>query len=339
MGWALLVEGGFVGGRRTVKVLVRCFPRIHLGLLDLSGIGRRIYGGAGFSLSGPAAIVIAETSTRTEVTGARLAADDVATLERKVLDLTKLGTRLSVEGDYRRHVGLGSGTMLTMAVLAATNQIHRLGLSSTHVSRVTGRGGASGVGWHAFWRGGFIVDGGQPNVGQRPLPSSASRPIEPPPLLVRSDIPLNWEFVLLLPTGAGTVSGDRERQFFERHVPTPAGERLAGFEALFHGIVPAVMSADLSGLRDSLMEYQSVGFKVAEIVRQSRDVRMLLGALGEVPACAFGMSSLGPLIFAIHDRADETTSGDVERLAHEHSAMVVSRLRGRNFGHSVRRQE
>ncbi|TDC66358.1 hypothetical protein E1200_16815 [Actinomadura sp. GC306] len=267
------------------------YPRLHLGLLDTAGISRRVYGGAGFALDGPAMIMHAEPARRHGVAGGCLGAAEARRLTGLLEKAGLPATSLTVERLPPRHIGLGTGTMLCLGAVAATAACHGLRLTPERMSLLSGRGGTSGIGWHAFWRGGFLVDCGQPNTGQAMRPSSAGAPRESPPLSVALPIPEHWAFALLLPASGTTVSGARERDFFAEHTPTPGRECLSAFSALYHSIVPAVANADLPLLCEGLAEFQSLGLKKAEISCQSSSVRVLLETLlgAGLPT---GMSSL-----------------------------------------------
>jgi len=126
-----------------------------------------------------------------------------------------------------------------------------------------------------------------------------------------------------------------ESTFFSTKTPTIADECLKAFAALYHAVVPGVLTADLQLLRNGLREYQKLGMKKAEIAAQSPDVRRLLSALSKIPGCAYGMSSFGPLVFAVSDERDNLTSYDIRDAANSCGAHVFAHARGRNFGHRI----
>ncbi|WP_329094383.1 hypothetical protein OG979_08480 [Actinomadura citrea] len=317
-----------------MPVTLTAYSRLHLGLLDTAGVSRRIFGGAGFSLAEPTAVLHAEPARRHAITGAHLTAADQRALVGLMENTHLPETALTIEQLPPRHVGLGTGTMLGLGAVAAASTCHRLDLAPEEISLLSGRGGASGIGWHSFWRGGFLVDSGQPNVRQRMRPSSAGAPRESPPLSVALPIPDDWVFQLLMPQEGVSVSGVREQQFFSTHTPTPEDECLKAFAALYHSIVPAVANGDLALLHCGLAEFQSLGLKKAEIAGQARSVQALLGTLREAGVAA-GMSSLGPLIFAIHGHADGVARAEIQEAAARHNAKIIATSSARNFGHRL----
>jgi beta-ribofuranosylaminobenzene 5'-phosphate synthase len=279
-------------------------------------------------------VIDACASGQTRVSGHGLDSEDRAMLER-LLDRTQVPpTDIRIKDLIPRHVGLGSGTLLAMGVLAAVNHLQGLRLSRDEISAMSERGGASGIGWHAFWRGGFIVDSGQPNICQSLLPSGSSRPLECPPLTAHLPVPSSWLFTLLLQSSELRVSGIRERTFFEQNTPTPARECLLAFAALYHAIVPAVATNNIGLLREGLCRYQSLGLKRLEIAYHGPPLRGLLDAINTVDGCAYGMSSLGPLVFTISDVRDASTTSAINDIATKFGITPIS-VGGRNFGHHL----
>lgn len=104
------------------------------------------------------------------------------------------------------------------------------------------------------------------------------------------------------------------------------------FAALYHGIVPAMATADLKMLQESLAEYQSLGFKRLEIAAQTTSVHKLRSDLASLGGVATGMSSMGPLIFSIHDSTDEEARQAIRAFGEKHAAVLISEAMGRNAG-------
>src|SRR5436305_12246632 len=98
--------------------------RIHCLLLDLGRATNRAYGGAGFMIARPAAIVKAERSPQWQiVTNHRLDERTAADLEKIVkLFSERPPLRVSIENMPLQHVGLGSKTSLLLAVIAVISK-------------------------------------------------------------------------------------------------------------------------------------------------------------------------------------------------------------------------
>jgi beta-ribofuranosylaminobenzene 5'-phosphate synthase len=104
---------------------------------------------------------------------------------------------------------------------------------------------------------------------------------------------------------------------------------------VYHAIVPAVAYNDIPLLRAGLSEIQRVGFKAREVRAQPSSVEGLIHRLEEVPDVAVGMSSMGPLVYAVHVGPDELFRSLFQSLASENGAEYLGSTIGRNEGHTV----
>ena len=282
---------------------VRTFPRIHMTLIDLAGVTHRKFGGAGFAIDALPATVSGAISKRSEVEGA--ATLDVRDRRDLQEHLKRLSRALKREFHVKlisatpQHVGLGSKTAVLMATAIVCNNLVGRPMGQTQLVLASGRGGTSGVGVNTTFGGGFVVDGGHgAEGGGRYEPSSARKPEGVPPALVRLRFPDAWRVHLFLPRGY-RYSGEREVQFFRQNSPIGVREVHEVLAAVYHGIVPAIAEADLELLRVALREVHRTGFKRRELHGQGREVRELVEVLQSGRKLAAGMSSLGPLVYAI----------------------------------------
>ncbi|MEU4773172.1 beta-ribofuranosylaminobenzene 5'-phosphate synthase family protein [Micromonospora sp. NPDC023644] len=326
------------------------YPRLHLGLLDCGETTSRRFGGLGFAVHGMPLTLSATlgragggagTHTLTGLFDAldeRARQDVHAALDRLADTVPVPPMTLSLDGMPPAHVGLGSKTMLVLAALRVACAAADVRPRPVTLQRLSGRGGASGVGLTTFFRGGFVVDLGHPRrdgLGLRP--SSALRPVGVPAVSTRVAMPPSWRVSLALAGGEG-LSGAGEVDFFARHTPIPDEEVRAAITLAYHEVVPAVLERDLPVLAKALAALQSVGFKRREVEVQHPATRDLLGRLQGVPGVAAGMSSMGPLLFAIHAAGDRQAPAEVAN----HVAAVGGSLFGtfgmRNRGYDLHLQ-
>ena len=312
------------------------YPRLHFGLLDLSDVSQRRYGGAGVLLGGPT-LEVAATEAQEFTVSTDDKVDRQTLIEIREL-ASKLQTRfgnLTVEIRVKRlfpqHVGLGSKTSLLLGIIACLDRLKNWGLTQREMQELSGRGGTSGIGVHAFFEGGLLVDGGHPLTQEAFRPSSSATGHAVPPLITRFAIPTIWRFMLLLPAGIRRHAAG-ERDFFESATPVPDVESLKSIGACYHGIVPAVMLGDLRGFAAALDTLHDTGFKRQELEAQSAAVRRLYRALRDIPSVATGMSSLGPLLYVVHDARDKDAVAATERLASVERTTVLGSWPGRNIG-------
>jgi beta-ribofuranosylaminobenzene 5'-phosphate synthase len=289
-----------------MTIRINAYPRIHIGLIDLSGTTPRAYGGAGLYVDWPATVV--EVSKAEE---SNLKAPDLENRDREDLKEAierweqKTGSK-SIDVDVKKvqpqHIGLGSKTALILSILSGANICWGLKYSSNEIQKMSCRGGVSGIGINAFYFGGFLVDSGHPQSVVPPFkPSSHSIPEDIPSIMVRLDIPDFWEISLFLPDG-NRLEGSDELDFFENHTPISELETLTSLSNIYHGVVPAFLDADLQLLSESLIRLHETGFKKCEVDFQSESVREVLQSLQQKPKVAAGMSSVGPLVYAIHEK-------------------------------------
>ncbi len=278
--------------------------RLHFGLIDLNGDIGRIDGSIGLALDDPGFSLTARVSGETIVRGAGVHEDRArATVSRLQAAWDVGGADLRFTRTIPLHSGLGAGTQLILAVMHALARLYDITLTQDNVMRLSGRGGASGIGLHAFLAGGFIVDGGHefPGRKQSYLPSAASSETGVGPLLLRQDFP-DWDILLLIPTGRH-ISGEEEVRLFQGLCPMPPEAAMHICHALVMGMLPALAENDLPRFARSLERAQAVGWKQVEIDAQGDAVRKTLEFARDCDAHGAAMSSWGPATAVFVDDA------------------------------------
>ncbi len=320
--------------------VVKSFPRLHIGLLDLGNATPRKYGGAGFALSGPSIVVQAVRSRRPELDNPetiddRAARDLLLATQRLQRFVARATARIRILRMIPQHVGLGSKTALILGVLKAIDLEFNLGLSRETLQRLSGRGGTSGVGINAFFDGGFLVDGGHAAARSKGFsPSSARCRFRPPPIIFHCSIPVGWRFHLLLPTSK-VYSAQGEVLFFERNTPITARDAWRSISVMYHAVAPAVLTDDLRGLRSALLEIHRAGFKKREVRGQSCAAQALLTEITESLPHPVGLSSMGPLIYVVASERDTTLSSRLRQVCVRHGAKYLGNFAGRNLGFRI----
>lgn len=318
---------------------VRAYPRLHLGLLDVAGVTPRRFGGGGLSIDALPVQVHAKPSRTLHIEARGFAdqrsVDEIsAALRRAQHEACLPAVSVTIEAAPPQHVGLGSKTALILAALRAAFSAHEQEPKDRVLQLLSGRGGTSGVGIHTFFLGGFVIDGGHA-AGVGPLlPSSAGRPADVPPVVVRCDVPPDWQVSLILPDGR-RIEGAGELEFFRANTPIPGAEAETALAIMYHGIAPAFLLADLDLLRHSLKALQAIGFKRCEIANQSDTVAGLLEQLDGISTGAVGMSSLGPLVFFVSHAYDQAARDRAEAVSAEAGAKVLAVATGRNSSYDL----
>jgi len=281
-----------------MRVRIKTPSRIHITLIDLNGSLGRIDGGVGLALESPFVEIVAEECDEVVVDGKCLNLDRFKSVAKILADKFGKGIKIEVLSDYRAHVGLGSGTQMSLAVATAFNRIYDLGFGVRELAHLVGRGGTSGIGVAAFELGGFIVDGGH-SKREKPefLPSSASK-AKPAPVIVRHEFP-DWDVVIAVPELTGFY-GVREINLFREVCPIPLEDVMEICHLILMKLLPAVVEKDLDEFGNAIWRIQNLGFKKAEIDRYGDLIRSALNCVSD-DTKAVGMSSTGPAIYAITD--------------------------------------
>jgi beta-ribofuranosylaminobenzene 5'-phosphate synthase len=272
--------------------------RIHLTLVDLNGKIGRIDGGAGVALAEPYIEVIGSGSQSLLVKGDAINLRRFRSVAERLSNIFGKAVEIEVRADYKNHVGLGSGTQISLAVGEIYNRLFELNLGIRKIAEIVGRGGTSGIGIAAFELGGFVVDGGHSTKEKRCfLPSSASK-AKAPPVIARHDFP-PWKIVVVVPELSG-FSGLREVNLFQKYCPMPIEDVREVAHLILMKLLPAVVECDLDSFGSALWRIQHLGFKRVEVNQYGNLVWDAMKKIKEV-APAVGMSSTGPAIFAIMD--------------------------------------
>jgi len=262
----------------------------------------------------------------------RAQADVRRLLKRIEADRRFQPVSISIRRLPRQHMGLGTKTGLLLAILKACEILADQRVPDHELQVLSGRGGVSGIGIHGFFHGGLIVDGGHTATKDlNYMPSSCRQRFNIPPLQLRMDIPTEWRFLLCCPRG-NHYSGNTESAFFKRTCPIPRAEVYRTIAAVYHGLVPAVLERDLSKLKKALQDIHAFGFKRRELNNQSMHVRSLFRSLSQIPSCAVGMSSMGPLLFAIVHADDAQAIQNVQRTTELDGSEILAVSQGRNQG-------
>ncbi len=281
-----------------IKIKIRTPSRIHFTLIDLNGEMGRADGGAGISVEEPHIEISGYISEENSLSGNIVNLYRFESVSQRFSELTGNNASINVLSDYKSHVGMGSGTQISLAIGEVYNRLFDLHLSVKEIAEITGRGGTSGIGVAAFQSGGFIVDGGHSTKEKTGFTPSSVSKASPPPVISRQEFP-PWKIVVVTPNLTG-FSGADEVSLFEKHCPVPIEDVRKVSHLILMKMIPAVMESDLEDFGDSLWAIQGLGFKKAEVDQYGSMMWDALKNLRELTP-AVGMSSTGPTIYAITD--------------------------------------
>jgi beta-ribofuranosylaminobenzene 5'-phosphate synthase len=244
----------------------------------------------------------ASSSSEIKVVGER--ADFVEDLVRRFLQRTgvKGSVRVSVKNLIPAHVGLGSGTQLSLAVASALSRVFRIRKTTSEIAEIMGRGGTSGIGVTAFEEGGLIVEGGHSfGDGKEKhsfLPSAASS-ARPPQVIARFEVPKNWRFVVAIPNVQPSLHGKDEVQVFADRCPISPEEVGKVCRLILVKALPSLLERDIVGFGSALNGLQEVGFAGATKDLMHPVAKECIDFMRTKGAYAAGQSSFGPATFAL----------------------------------------
>ncbi len=279
------------------KVSVIAPARLHMGFIDLSGSLGRHFGSIGVALNEISTRLVVTKSQRLQVSGE--VAERAERCTRQLCEALQVSPELEihVETAIPEHVGLGSGTQLSLAIGSALNAFYNLGLSVREIAQLTDRGRRSGIGIGVFEQGGLVVDGGR---GEHTLT---------PPMIVHMNIPEQWRFLLAFDRRGQGLHGKQEVKAFRELPPFPADEAARLCYLLLMQGLPAVAEQDIVKFGDVISQLQtSVGEHFAAVqggVFTSPDVADAMAWLKKHDAVAIGQTSWGPTGFCAIDGAEK----------------------------------
>ena len=285
----------FVNSAQVIDILngIRTPSRIHITLIDLNGSLGRIDGGIGLALEEPFVEIRAKECDGVVVHN-RNRNDRFEFAAKRMREYYGKGIEVNVVSDFKPHVGLGSGTQISLAVGKAYAEIYDLDLSVRDIAKIMGRGGTSGIGVAVFEFGGFVLDGGHSRKEKRDfLPSSASK-ANPAPMLLRYDFP-DWKIVLAIPDLTGFY-GKGEINLFQKYCPIKLDEVRELCHLILMKLLPGIVESDLDDVGSAICRIQELGFKKIEIEQYGNLIKNCIN-LAEYA----GMSSTGPTVYAFAD--------------------------------------
>jgi beta-ribofuranosylaminobenzene 5'-phosphate synthase len=278
--------------RDEEAVFVEASGRLHFGVLDLRGERGRWFGGIGTSVAKPTVLVSAGRADKLVARGED--AERAREFASLFLAHHKLrgGATVHVHRALPRHVGLGSGTQLALAVARALAELYGVESDARSLATAVGRAKRSAIGTWTFDDGGLVIEGGR-----------RANSDDPGPLIARMPIPSTWRCVVAIPEGPPGISGAGEAEAFAR-LPAPPErdvERVA--HIVLMSLLPSLADADLAGFGRALSEVQEItGHWFAPVQGgtfapgASAD---LVRRLAEWGASGVGQSSWGPAVYGI----------------------------------------
>ena len=279
------------------KISVIAPARLHMGFIDLSGSLGRHFGSIGVALNEISTRLSVSGATQLQVNGPSAArAIKCTKILSEVLNVSDQ-IQIDIEAAIPEHVGLGSGTQMSLAIGSALNVYYDLGLTTREIAQLTDRGMRSGIGIGVFEQGGLVVDGGR---GEHTIT---------PPVISHMDIPEQWRFILVFDQRGQGLHGEQEINAFKALAVFPHQEAARLCYLLLMQGLPAIAEKNITLFGDVITQLQtSVGEHFASVqggVFTSPEVAEAMGWLEQQGAVAIGQTSWGPTGFCAVDNAQQ----------------------------------
>lgn len=285
-------------------VKIRVPARLHITLIDLGAAGYRRNGGLGFTLETPESTFEFTTSAVIDLAALlhydfkNAEAERISAILEKEQEIRGCrGIKLVTASVPSRHSGLGTGTATAMACVEAFCILNSIEMAPIEIIRLSGRGGASGIGVHGYFSGGLILDVGRA-FDASPLVSSDSivGKFAVPSQLVRLEFP-KWRVGIFRLRLGSEMSLDTENALFSDLLPLP--QELVN-EVTYHsvfGVCAAILDGNYTAFCTAINAIQNCAWKAGEINLYGGKINEYMSKLRDLGCDAVGMSSVGPTIF------------------------------------------
>jgi len=316
-----------------LKVRIVTPARLHLGIIDTCGDLGRIYGSIGIAIDIPNIVLEAIPSESLKATGEH--AERTLKIAQTFLERFPKArcAEINVSRGIPDHVGLGSGTQLSLAVGTAIARLSGLDISVTDTAIALGRGKVSGIGVNAFEHGGFILDAGRRRTAEvKGVQSSLSLAV------FQRKFPAEWRFVVVIPSIGRGLSGRTEDKAFS-DLP-PASPEVVGriCRLIIMKMLPSLVEKNIKDFGESMTAIQNL---VGESFSQAQGgqffsplVEDCIQFMLEYGAYGAGQSSWGPTVYGIvaNDSDAEILKERVEKFLDERDDDTVFVAKANNDG-------
>ena len=257
----------------------------------------RVFGGLGIGIKYPNVILEATHSSKLKI----LSENDKVVKKYVVRFLKRYNISenfyLKIRKTIPAHVGLGSGTQLSLAVAKALAKLFNINASIQELSLVMGRSKRTGVGTAIFNQGGFVLDGG------KAINEKTGELEKLSPLIFSQKVPKNWRFVVVIPDIEKGLSDKKETIAFQE-VPRMRSEDVGTIcRLIIMKLLPSLIENKIEEFGKTITQIQmKIGKSFSSvqggtfadpIVENGIKYLIELGAYGA------GQSSWGPAFYGI----------------------------------------
>tara|TARA_B100000686_G_C16802918_1_gene987491 strand:+ start:4886 stop:5860 length:975 start_codon:yes stop_codon:yes gene_type:complete len=265
--------------------------RIHLGFLEMNDEAQRIFGSIGLTISKFRNILKIEDNkdflieVENQLIKKRI--HQIFKKLQKFKDLSRC--RIKVLEYIPSHIGLGSGTQLSLATGYLISEFNEMNLSIDKISSLLGRGKRSGVGIQSFKTGGFTLDSGKTR-------NSKSIPLT----IFNNKWPDEWKIILIFDERMSGVYGEEEVEKFEKIRRIDGNLVNINCGVVLMTILPAILEKNFKNFSKGIQIIQSNMSKTFYNSKKkfaSEKIEIIFNYLQKKKILGYGQSSWGPTGF------------------------------------------
>ena len=305
--------------------------RIHLGFLDLSFKNVRNFGSLGMAISNFGTIIQAKSSKKLKLVGEK--SKKLEVMLKRFYDFYKFQPcEIKITRKIPEHVGLGSGTQLSLSLGLLLSKISGKEISVEELARFCQRGLRSSIGINCFKNGGFFVDAGR---------VSHSKNLSP--VIFHQKWPEEWQIILIMESTATGIHGNKEKKEFKKISKNNISLQSNNCEALVMMIIPSIIERNfelfckgISKIQKNTGEY----FNSAQGgLYSSKKIGNIFKKLEKAGYDGFGQTSWGPtgFVFCKNDNEKKKIFSILKREININSydSLSLHQVTGRNRGYYI----
>ena len=276
------------------KVIVDSPARLHLGFYGINKDLDYSFGSIGLAINAFRTIVSAKYTRKSQSSLNKVKLHQINQILKKK-NINK-SYALEIIKSPPKHIGLGSGTQLSLCFIHAINILLNLNLSKDECIRLSSRGKRSGIGIGTFYSGGFIVDGCKKD---RLYPKT----------LFNLKFPKQWHVILINDTSRRGSFGRKESEFFDNKKNTTEKINKELSFILMRGLFPSILYEDFDNFCDNLNLYQKMTSRFYKSNQKdtylSNDIAKIIKFVTNSGFKGVGQSSWGPLSYIFTESKEE----------------------------------
>jgi len=263
-----------------VKIVAN--SRLHFGFLNLKSSSPYSYGGMGLSIAKHPTILRVSRASKFESNLKKTLRDKIFTF----LCNNSLSKKIRIDciESPQKHIGLGSGTQLILAIEEAISKFYRFNENINFFKRNY----RSGVGINSYKNGGFIVDSPKNNLLTNEI-------------IFKAKFPKEWKIILLFDSKAKGLHGSSENRFFSADTTISLRKKLS--DLTLNEIIPSIIYKDFDTFARSLTKFQELNSLFYSSIQKSsylsHDIHKVIKKISMKFNVAAGQSSWGPTSYML----------------------------------------